>query len=107
MTRAKRVARLGALDRWRDELRLGKRGEMNRPATWVLDNLWSAACKEAVALRLIEEGDLGGAQEYIDWAVLCLAGHQEQPRTPKGRVHLQQLIAGTRPTVAQVVARHQ
>src|ERR1700682_1092166 len=61
------LPRLGALERWRKALRAGGRGDPNRSSTWVLDNLWRAACKEAAALDLEAAGDLVGARHYFDW----------------------------------------
>jgi len=82
------LPRLGALERWQEELRAGKRGHPSQPFTWVLDSLWLAASKEAVALELEVAGDLQGARHYMDWALLILHGHHKDPGTPAGRIRL-------------------
>jgi hypothetical protein len=87
-----KLLRVGALQRWRAELRSGKRGQLDRPFTWVLDDLWRAASKEMVALELEAAGDLAGAQHYLDWAALCLLGHDLDPLTPRGRQLLNRLV---------------
>jgi hypothetical protein len=46
------LARLGALELWRDELRRGVGGQrIDAPSTWRMDALWRAACREAAALE--------------------------------------------------------
>jgi hypothetical protein len=92
MTTAIQLPQLGALERWRAELRAGKRGDPNKPFSWVLDDLWKAACKETVALELERAGDLAGAQHYLDWAAMCLLGHDVDPRLPSGRQLLSRLV---------------
>jgi hypothetical protein len=86
------LPQLGALERWRAELRAGKRGDPNRPFSWVLDDLWKAACKETVALELERAGDFAGARQYLDWAAMCLLGHDVDPGTPRGRQLLSRLV---------------
>jgi len=40
----------GALARWRTELNRGDRGQRaDNPSTWQYDNLWRAACRDAMA----------------------------------------------------------
>ena len=103
------LPRLGALARWQEELQAGKRGRPSQPFTWVLDDLWRAACKEAVAIELESAGDLQGARHYQDWALLVLHGHQEDPKTPAGRALLARVRragsppAGTRPPFSDLV----
>ena len=81
----------GALAKWRQELRGGKRGNPDRWTTWPLDDLWKAACKEAVAFESKAAGDAKGAEVYFDWAFLLLHGCHEDPRTPAGRAALERL----------------
>ena len=81
----------GALARWRQELIDGKRGLPNHPFTWRLDDLWRAASKEMTALELEAVGDVAGARHYLNWALLCLYGCKEDPRTSRGRSLLLEL----------------
>lgn len=46
----------GALERWRYEIAVGKRGDPARPGTWPKDELWRAACWERSGLHELAAG---------------------------------------------------
>ena len=68
------IARLGAVERWRDELRRGLRGDPALSSTWTIDGLWAAAVNEEAARRAAAEGDAPRAREFITRALLALEG---------------------------------
>jgi hypothetical protein len=64
------LPRLGALDRWRAEIRAGKR--QNTVADF--DDLHAAACNELYALECEAVGDHRAARYWLDTAILRLHG---------------------------------
>lgn len=69
------LEKLGALDRWRQEIRTGKR--QNTAADF--DDLHAAACNEAAASEAWYHGDRKRAQWFMDRALLRLHGCYGSP----------------------------
>jgi hypothetical protein len=92
-----RLAGVGALERWQEEIRLGKRqNDANS-----FDELHAAACSEFTAQQMAAEEDWSGARRFLDRALLRLNGFWGEPESDKGRVLLKELkrTAVTKPEV--------
>jgi len=68
------LPRLGALERWRKEIRQGRR-QNGRP----FDDLQAAACNEVAALECETRGDRSDAEWFMDRALLRLHGCYHEP----------------------------
>lgn len=82
---------IGALAAWRRELTAGRRGDPASPSTWVLDDLWRAACweqspwnAEALDMRESARHDMDRAAELL--GVKPVAPAQSAPASAAGRM---------------------
>jgi hypothetical protein len=93
-----RLPHLGALDRWRNEVQRGERGNSFQD----FDALAAAACWEACALERQAAGDMRAARDYLAIAALRLHGHDQS----LGRLHEEtsrSVLSSIRSITAQAV----
>lgn len=74
-SRDRKVARLGALHRWRAEIAAGTRQNTARD----FDDLQAAACNEVAAYEMEQRGDHRQAQWFMDRGLLRLHGCYGHP----------------------------
>ena len=74
-----RVKPLGALEQWRREVRRGdRRQQLDKPSTWIMDELYHAACYEIAALEAQGSGLPTHAQKLMAEAIRVIA-HTNHP----------------------------
>lgn len=90
------LPRLGALERWREEIRAGQR----KNDCQHFDGLAAAAANEATAREVALAGDLATARRFIDRARLRLENFWGDPGSDHGKAILRQLGPLTVETLA-------
>lgn len=77
LRKAEPLKPLGALRQWREEVRRGVHGQrIDLPSSWILDDLYRAACFEAYALEADRRGEKKLARSWMSEAVRVLADTQ-------------------------------
>lgn len=84
-----KLPRLGALERWREEIRAGLRKNDFKH----FDDLAAAACSEMAAREAAADGDWDRAYRFLDRTRLRLAGYRGDPDSKEARELLKRLKA--------------
>jgi len=74
---------LGALEQWRREVRRGdRRQQLEKPSTWIMDDLYRAACYETAAVEAQRSGLPTHAQKLMAEAVRIMAQAERPEAVP-------------------------
>ena len=77
------VKPLGALEQWRREVRRGdRRQQLGKPSTWIMDELYHAACYEIAALEAQRSGLPTHARKLMAEAIRVMAQTNQREAVP-------------------------